>query len=132
MRPLQTCRRENIGYLADVVLGVCVILSTTPRRKGRGSLDRRVRVPRSSMGRGVFTLNELSPHCVLPAQCSSERHSIIPLSMVWTLFVRKSSGQAFFPMELLGWPDLVFWRWRNLGGRPLGSTEHSNRTSLLQ
>jgi hypothetical protein len=77
MSPLQTCRRENIGYLADVVLSVCVILSTTPRRKGRGSLDRRVRVPGSSMGRGVFTLNELSPHCVLPAELSSDRLSLL-------------------------------------------------------
>jgi hypothetical protein len=55
---------KNIGYLADVPLGVCAILTTTPRRKGRGSLDRRVRVPGSSMGRGVFTQKELlaPPH----------------------------------------------------------------------
>jgi hypothetical protein len=46
---------KNIGYLADVPFGVCAILTATPRRKGRGSLDRRVRVPGSSMGRGVFT-----------------------------------------------------------------------------
>lgn len=30
----------------------------TPRRKGRGSLDRRVRAPGPSMGRGVFTQKE--------------------------------------------------------------------------
>ena len=57
--PLQTCRRENIGYLADVVFGVCVILSTTPRRKGRGSLDRRVRGTRLLDGARVFTQKEL-------------------------------------------------------------------------
>ena len=50
---------KNIGYLADVPLSVCAILTATPRRKERGSLDRRVRAPGSSMGRGVFTQKEL-------------------------------------------------------------------------
>jgi hypothetical protein len=34
MGPLQTCRRENIGYLADVVLGASVILYGNAEAQG--------------------------------------------------------------------------------------------------
>jgi hypothetical protein len=64
MGPLQTCHRENIGYLADVLLGVPAILYGNAEAQGARVLDRRVRVPGSSIGRGVFTQKELlaPPH----------------------------------------------------------------------